>query len=140
MLSGIEQLGFELPEGLKDVMGGIQGMISILTSISTIVTAIQAISAADALIPFARGGIVPHAAGGYRVPGNNYSADLTPIMANAGELVLNRAQQGNLAAALEGTGNGFKNGQIVGVIEGERLKLVLNNHFRRIGQGEIVTM
>jgi hypothetical protein len=89
---------------------------------------------------FARGGIVPHAASGYFVPGNNYSADLTPIMANAGELVLNRAQQGNLAAALEGTGNGFKNGQIVGVIEGERLKLVLNNHFRRIGQGEIVTM
>ena len=139
MLSGIEQLGFELPEGLKDVMGGIQGMISILTSISTIVTAIQAISAADAIIPFARGGIVPHAASGYFVPGNKFSTDATPIMANAGELVLNRSQQGNLAAALEGTGNGFKNGQIVGVIEGERLKLVLNNHFRRIGQGELVT-
>lgn len=138
MLSGIEQLGFELPEGLKDVMGGIQGMISILTSISTIVTAIQAISAADTLIPFARGGVVK-AAMGYEVPGNHYSGDMVPALLNSGETVLNRAQSGILAAQLEGTGNGFKNGQIVGVIEGERLKLVLNNHFRRIGQGELVT-
>jgi hypothetical protein len=57
---------------------------------------------------------------------------------NAGEVVLNRAESGIIASALEG-GNGFKNGTIVGVLEGEKIKLVLNRHYRRIGEGEIVT-
>lgn len=138
IFSGIESLGVELPQGLKDVMGGIQGMISILTSISTIVTAIQAISAADTLIPFARGGVV-RAAFGYEVPGNHYSGDMVPALLNSGETVLNRAQSGILASALEGAGNGFKNGQIVGRIEGEKIVLVANRYFKRSGQGEIVT-
>lgn len=138
IFSGIESLGVELPQGLKDVMGGIQGMISILTSISTIVTAIQAISAADALIPFARGGVV-RAAVGYEVPGNHFSGDMVPALLNSGETVLNRAQSGIIASALEGAGNGFKNGQIVGRIEGEKIVLVANHFLKRTGQGELVT-
>jgi len=100
---GIESLGVELPQGLKDVLGGIQGVISILTGISTIISAIEAINAADAVIPFANGGVV-RAAGGFSgiVPGTTYSGDQIPAMLNAGEVVLNRAQAGNLASQLEG--------------------------------------
>jgi hypothetical protein len=48
------------------------------------------------------GGVVPHAANGYYVPGTHASGDVTPIMANAGELVLNKSSQGNLANDLKG--------------------------------------
>ena len=136
MLSGIQQLGIDLPQGLQEVMGGIQGMISILTSISTIITAIEAISAADAIIPFANGGIVPHAAGGYFVPGTHFSNDVTPIMANAGELVLNRAQQGALAGQLQGTASNI---HMTASVQGEQIILAANRTFKRKGQGEIVT-
>jgi chaperonin cofactor prefoldin len=138
MLSGIQQLGVELPQGMKDVLGGMQSMISILTSISTIVSAIEAISAADTLIPFARGGIVPHAQNGLSVvPGNHYSGDVTPILANAGEVVLNHSQVQTLASNLQGqSGGGMK---IVGELQGEKIVLVANRFLKRSGQGEIVT-
>ena len=139
IFSGIESLGIELPKGMKDVVSGIQGVMSILTGISTIVSAIQAISAADAIIPFAHGGIVPHAAGGYFVPGNNYSGDVTPIMANAGELVLNKSSQNNLASMIteaEGRGRG---GNGVARVSGEQIWVALNAFTKRTGKGELVT-
>ena len=84
-----------------------------------------------------------HSATGYAeggiVKGNTYSTDSIPIMANAGEVILNRAQSGVLASQLEGSASGFRNGQIVGRIEGEKIVLVANRYFRRTGQGEIVT-
>jgi hypothetical protein len=132
--TGIEQLGFDIPDGLRQVFGGIQAVISILTGIATIVTAIQAVAAADAIIPFARGGVV-HAANGY-VTGNHYSGDLVPAMLNSGELVLNRAQQGNLASQLNDARGGA---QLEAVITGEQLRLVLNNNGKRTGRGEVVT-
>ena len=82
---------------------------------------------------YAEGGIVK---------GNHYSGDMLDggsFGINAGELVLNRAQQGSLASQLEGSAGGFRNGQIVGRIEGEKIVLVANRYFRRTGQGEIVT-
>ena len=138
VLSGIEHLGVELPQGLKDVLGGMQSMISILTSISAIVSAIEAISAADSLIPFARGGIVPHAQNGLSVvPGNHYSGDVTPILANAGEVVLNKSQVQTLASNLQGqNGGGMK---IVGELQGEKIVLAANRFLKRSGQGELVT-
>lgn len=52
---------------------------------------------------YAMGGIIPHAAGGMVVPqlGNEI-----PIMAHAGEMILNDSQQGNLINALWGVANG----------------------------------
>lgn len=47
---------------------------------------------------FANGGMVPHAESGYYVPGNHLSGDKTPIMANAGELILNTASQNRLSS------------------------------------------
>ena len=139
IFSGIESLGIELPQGMKDVVGGIQGVMSILTGIATIVSGIQAITAADALIPFAHGGIVPHAANGYFVPGNNFSGDTTPILANAGELVLNKSSQNNLASMIteaEGRGRG---GNGLARVSGEQIWIALNAYTNRTGRGELVT-
>lgn len=99
------------------------GLAQMLTMISTIHSATG----------YAEGGIVK---------GNHYSGDMLDggsFGINAGELVLNRAQQGSLASQLEGSAGGFRNGQIVGRIEGEKIVLVANRYFRRTGQGEIVT-
>ena len=136
MVGGIEALGIELPEGLKSAVEGISSLITIVSGIATIVTAIEALTAADTIIPFARGGIVPHAANGYFVPGNNYSGDTTPIMANAGELVLNKAQQSTLASELQNGGNRI---QVIGRLSGEQLFLCAENWSKRTGKGEFVT-
>ena len=85
---------------------------------------------------FASGGTVPHAANGYFVGGSHFSGDVTPIMANAGELVLNKAQQGNLASQLQGGGIGDLN--LTATIKGEQIRLALNNNGRRTGRGEYV--
>jgi hypothetical protein len=135
MVGSMEALGIELPEGMKDVVNGVTSLISIVSGIATIVTAIEALNAADTIIPFAHGGVV-HAANGF-VQGNNYSGDMIPAALNAGELVLNKAQQGNLASQLQGAGLGGVN--MVGEISGEAIKIVLNRHLKRSGQGEIVT-
>ena len=97
----------------------------------------EAISAADTLIPFARGGIVPHAAAGYFVPGYNYSSDTTPVLANAGELILNRAAQNNIASQLQEASRGGSNG--IARVSGEQIYLAMNAYLRRSGKGELVT-
>ena len=86
-------------------------------------------------------------ANGGMVKGNSYSGDNIPAMIdggaggfaglNAGEIVLNKAAQGNLASQLQGAGFGGVN--MVGEISGESIKIVLNRHLKRTGQGEIVT-
>lgn len=137
MVGGLEQLGIELPQGMKDVLGGIQAVTSILTGISTIVSAIQAISAADTLIPFAHGGVVK-AASGYRVPGRTFSGDMVPARLNAGETVLNQAQAGVIANALQD--RDFSGGvSLQPYVEGERIFLGVENTLKRKGKGEIVT-
>lgn len=159
ILSGIEQVGFAIPKEVKEVISVIQGLMSIVQGVQTVVTtfsttsqaanttAVVALTAAvtantaalaansvASAIPFARGGVV-HAANGY-VTGNRYSGDLVPAMLNSGELILNRAQQGNLVSQLNDA-RGV--GQLEAVITGEQLRLVLNNNGRRTGRGEVVT-
>ena len=137
MVGGIEALGIELPEGMKNAVEGITSLISIVSGIATVVTAIEALTAADTIIPFARGGIVPHAANGYFVPGNNYSGDITPIMANAGELVLNKAQQGNLASQLQG--GGFGGWKLTTKLAGTDLLVSLERTLQKQGYGKLAT-
>jgi hypothetical protein len=136
MASGIEALGIELPSGLKDVVNGIQGVMSILTAISTIVSAIEALTAADTVIPFSNGGIV-HAAGGFVVPGNYNSGDLVPAALSSGEVVLNRAQQGVIANALQQEPRGGGNG--LARVSGEQIWVAMNAYTKRTGKGELVT-
>ena len=84
-----------------------------------------------------------HSSTGYAiggiVGGNSYSGDnlhTSDYGINAGELVLNRAQQGNLASQLEG--GGLQNLNLEAVIRGEDIRLALNNNGRRTGKGEYV--
>ena len=136
MVGGVEALGIEIPDELKNVVNGISGVISILSGISTILVAIETIAGADALIPFARGGIV-RAAGGYVVPGN-FGYDAVPALLTSGELVLNRAQQANLANQLS-EGSPFRNMVLTATLSGEDLRLAINRNGKRTGRGEIVT-
>ena len=94
---------------------------------------------------FADGGLIGRAALGMTIPGNSMSGDNLRlpvdggrgmIGVNSGEVILNRAQQGNLASQLEG--GGMENIQLVSVIGAEDIKLVLNNRGSRTGKGEYV--
>ena len=156
LTSGIESLGFEIPDGVKQFIGAIQGVASIIQGIQTVISVFQtssmtantaAIIANTAaltsnsmshVIPFmmANGGVA-HAASGYSVPGNHFSGDMVPLMVNSGELILNRAQQGNLASQL--TGGGLAGLQLEAVVRGEDLRFIINSNGRRTGRGEIVT-
>jgi hypothetical protein len=89
---------------------------------------------ATSFIPFANGGVV-RAAGGV-VAGNTYSGDQIPALLNAGEVVLNRAQVGNLYSQMQG--GGMQNLNLTATIKGEQIRLALNNNGRRTGRGEYV--
>ena len=155
ILSGIQQMGMKLPDGLQQTVSVIQGLISVIEGVHTIISlfsttsmaantaavvantaALTFNSATNAIPFFAHGGIVPHAANGYFVPGNSFSGDTTPIMANAGELVLNESQQGVLASRLSDVG-GMRNIQIAGRLEGETIALVVDRFGKRTGKGEL---
>ena len=158
--SGLQSLGLELPEGLSELIGVINGVSQIIQGVGTIISVFStsaetantiALDANTAALwanvgkPLANGGFAPGFAGGGMIPhaasgilmGNSYSGDnIGNVRLNAGELVLNKAQQGNLAAQL--TGGGLQNLQIEAVVRGEQLLLVQNNRGRRTGKGEIV--
>jgi coenzyme F420-reducing hydrogenase delta subunit len=96
---------------------------------------ISMISAIHSSTGYAEGGIIK---------GNSYSGD--NLMAqgpnwqliglNAGEVVLNRAQQGVIAGALQGGGQTV---HVVGKLSGESLFICAENWAKRSGKGEFVT-
>ena len=136
MIGGIENIVGELPKGVKTVMGGIQGVMNILTAIQTIAASIEALETVGSFLGiFRNGGIVPHAAGGFVIPGDDY-ADRTLIAASSGELILNKAQQGAVASMLSQKEQGY-GGQPY--VSGEQIFLGLNNYLRRTGRGEMLT-
>lgn len=137
VVNGMEQLGIDIPDGIKSAIGAIQGISTILTGIATTLIAIKMLSAVNTFFKLARGGIIPRAASGYFVGGRNFSGDITPIMANAGELVLNRAQQGVLAQQL--SNNHLSNMHLSASLTGETITLAVNAHNRRVGRGEVAT-
>lgn len=164
--SGLQQMGIQLPEGVTKLLGAAQGLMTIIQAVNSVITMFSTTTAtaqvtastantaattgliaaveantialyAKSFIPgFAHGGIVGHAAGGYFVPGNRYSGDTTPILANAGEVVLNRAQTGVLASALSEQSAPAASTPYV---SGEKIYLGMENYLKRIGRGEIVT-
>ena len=73
---------------------------------------------------------------GGEIKGNSFSGDNTPIMANAGEVVLTRAMAGNIASQLQGSGN---NVHVTGELRGESIFLAVNRSLKRRGKGELVT-
>ena len=153
---GLKAIGVEVPKEVDQVIGVINGVSQIISGVSTIIgvfqtsaitantialgaltSAVTANTFAKFIPFFAGGGIVPHAANGYFVGGNSFSGDNTPIMANAGELVLSKSQQGVLASMLTDEERGGGNAQPY--LDGEKIYLGLQAYMRRSGLGEIVT-
>lgn len=133
---GLEKLGIELPNSVKEVTSGLQTVISIISGIATIVATIQTLQTAQTFKFWSTGGVV-HAAGGYYVPGN-YGYDAVPSLLTSGELVLNKAQQGVLATYLNKESS-HDGGSAQPYVTGEQIYLGLSNWLRASGRGEIVT-
>ena len=86
-----------------------------------------AISTVHSLTGFAEGGIV----GGNSFSGDNLYGG-PDAMVNSGELVLNKAQQGNLASQLQG--NGMQNMNIAGRIKGTDIILSIDRSLKLEGK------
>lgn len=98
----------------------------IATAAAAMVSMATTISSIHSATGYAQGGIVD---------GNQYSGDNVPIMANSGELILNRAQQDAVASAMEG--NGMGNLNLRGVLSGENIVIAADRYLKRSGQGEL---
>ena len=76
---------------------------------------------------------------GGMVKGNSYSGDnifAGNAMVNAGELVLNKAQQATLAQNLQGEGRSIN---VQGILSGENILIATERTLKRKGRGELVT-
>ena len=135
VVSGVEALGIDVPEGIEKMITTMQAVQSILTGISTIVMVIQMLTMKNSIPIIGRlaGGGIPHAAGGL-LTGNYYSGDQVPVMVNDGELILSRAQQGNVASQLRN--NGLADLQLEAILDGEDIRLAIRTGDRRRGRSE----
>jgi hypothetical protein len=98
MVGSLEQMGVDIPEGFKGVLGGISGAIGVLQSIMVIVEAIEAMQTVGTFLGiFHKGGVVRAAGGVSIVPGNRPSGDTVPALLESGEVVLSRSQGNNLS-------------------------------------------
>ena len=156
---GIKAMGIKLPSEVEQVIGVVQGVMAVIEGVNTVISifgstsmalntialdantaALWAVAGTNLIPGLARGGIVPHAAGGYLIPGNNNSGDNVfagGAWVNSGELVLSKAQQGNLASQL--SGSGLQNLHLTATVHAEQIRLALNNNGQRTGRGELVT-
>lgn len=122
-------LGFAMASSQTDTAGTGWGWLAwVAAGASAMATTIATI---HSLTGYANGGIVE---------GNSYSGDNlrgSDFGINAGELILNKAQQSTLASQLQDSG--FQNMKLEGIITGETIHIVHNRYLKRSGQGEIVT-
>lgn len=93
---------------------------------ATMITTISSIKSATAG-SYADGGVVG---------GNRYMGDAIPVMANAGEVILNASQQQTLASQLEARQDRSSGGH--SYISGEQIVTVINAYGRRTNKGEIL--
>ena len=103
------------------------------TGVATMLSSIAAIKQATS--GFANGGVIP----GNSMSGDNLrgmTPDGTIYGLNSQEIILNRAQQGNLASQLEGGGLG--NLQLETRVDAEELIIMLNNNGLRRGRGRYI--
>lgn len=112
----------------KDSKLGIFGWIAAIAGgLGTMISTIAAIKSATK--GYAEGGIVQ---------GNSYSGDnVGPVMLDAGEVILNKAQSANVASALKGNEQrGWGGG--TPYVTGEKIVLGINNWGKKNGKGELV--
>lgn len=159
---GMKQLGIELPKGFETLLGGLQGLSTIVSGVTSVIEAFSvgsqaantvaltantvalgaltsavATNTAFSFIPFFANGGVVHAAGGLNVPGNHFSGDMVPALVNSGETILTMAQSAVVAEALSQRSMGTS--PTSSVLRGEEIIFAVNNTLRRMGMGEMAT-
>ena len=153
---GIKAMGFDLPKEVEQVIGVVQGVMAVIEGVNSVISifgstsmalntialdantaALWAVAGTNLIPGFARGGVVPRAATGMIVPGNNMSGDRVPALLNSGELVLNKFQQQALAANLQA--GGMQNMHLEASVHGEQIVLAVNNTMKRKNKGELAT-
>lgn len=117
-------LGFAQATSKAAAGGPLAWIAAVAGGLGTMISTIAAIKQATAG-SYAEGGIVP---------GNNHNDGLIANV-SSGELILNAAQQRNVANMLYGQ----RAGNSTPYVNAETIVLGINNYFRRIGRGEIVT-
>ena len=133
IMTAIANVAMTFASSLKGTVTPWDWIAAAAAGTATMISTIAAIKSATSG-GFANGGIVP---------GNSFTGDnlrTSDYGISSGELILNRAQQGVIADALNSdnpSGNGGTGGQPY--VMGETVFLGVNNHLRRNGQGEIVT-
>ena len=120
---GFAQAAASPATGAAGVFGWIAAATAGLATMTATIASIKSATAGS----YANGGIIP---------GNNYNDGLIANV-SSGELILNRAQQGNLAQQLSDGGGG--GGMRPSWISGEQIYVALNRYTRRTGRGELVT-
>ena len=118
-------LGFAQATAASAAGGPFAWISAIAGGLGTMISTISAIKSATAG-SYAEGGIVP---------GNNYNDGLVANV-SSGELILNRAQQSNIAAQLSGTSGA---GTSQPYLDVETIWLGMGHYLKRKGMGEIVT-
>ena len=155
----LQNLGLKLPDGVTKAVSAMQGLINIIQAVQTVISVfstgtqtantvavaantaavgalatVMTINTASKFIPFFSHGGIARAANGF-IGGNSYSGDFLPVAVNSGELILNRAQQGNLASQLSGGAMGAI--EVFGRVSGEDLEIVGRRRNRRMYGNEI---
>ena len=119
-------LGFAQATAKGAALGPFGWIAAIAGSIGTMISTIAAIKQATAG-SYAEGGIIP---------GHNYNDGLIANV-SSGELILNRAQQNNIARQLNG--GGLNSLQLQAYIRGEDICIAADRANKRRGRGEYVT-
>ena len=120
----LANVAFAFAQSLKgtatpwDFIAGVAGGVAAMTAA---VAAIKSVGKDTG--NYAEGGIVQ---------GNSYSNDNLIAHVNAGELILNRAAQGNIASQLAGVGGGVGRGEVT--VTADTMKLVLRNGAQKRGK------
>jgi hypothetical protein len=108
--------------GARDPWSWIAAAIAGTATMISTVAAIKSVTAGT----YAEGGVIT---------GGPHTGDAIPIMANAGEIILNASQQQAVAGQLQPRESENRSPYVTG----ENILIGLNNHLRRTGRGEIIT-
>lgn len=122
---------------IANIAGGMAAMLAapqstsqswgwIALAISATATMASTIAAIHQATGYAEGGIIK---------GASYTGDAVPLMANAGEIVLNASQQSNIASQLV---RSSEPQTATSTISGEQIVTVINAYGRRTHRGEIL--
>ena len=110
-------LGFATASAQAAALGPFGWLAFVGAGLATVATVVAQIKS------FADGGIIE---------GNQFHGDGMLARVNAGELILNKTQQGNLFRMLDGGAGAKSGGRVDFVIEGSKLKGCLNNYDKKM--------